>query len=674
MVADGARDDLARKLLADGRLPNLQKHIVDRGCYRSALTVFPSTTGPAHIPFVCGIHPGTANVPGYRWLDRALHDRKRRSIYRHRSLNSPRGLLVGRDMDPDKSLSLYQYFEKPSSVLELIDYCPNQPLYKVIARRLYRIVQAHKSDDWSRVDGMVERLIIQRLRAGSKCIIGSFFGIDEYSHLYSPFDDRTEAAYEFIDGAVGRIAGVLKAEGIYDETIMAIVSDHGLSDTHTHIPLVDITREAGFDPYCYPRIYRRRFDSAVLESGNACAQIYFKRGDKWGPHWNYDELRADQRTAKLIDTLVHREGTTFVAARLSDKGVVFVGPEGSLSATERGGKLTVTAQGKHPLAEHPTGEFTREELFRLTYDHTYPDAINQLLLLFAASRSGDIAISSEPGYDLRLQYESPEHHGSHGSLHREHMKVPLMLSVPLIDEQVANYDIVPTILRLCGKKPDRPTDGRLLPVRGHPLEPADDATLEGPVAPQKGGLTTIIITVSIIVMGIVLTAIFNNDIVAVGNYLLTHYGQDWMDGVLFLITAISSTPLALPIWAYALVGIHLGYTVLRLAIVMALGSATGSMVTFWLGRYFSNTKWVKRHFPNIHDHPWTKGRSRTYVTWLLFIGTASPIPCDVFYVACGAKKYPTWLFWVTMVAARFVRYVYLGYGFKYFGDLFDKWM
>jgi membrane protein YqaA with SNARE-associated domain len=91
-----------------------------------------------------------------------------------------------------------------------------------------------------------------------------------------------------------------------------------------------------------------------------------------------------------------------------------------------------------------------------------------------------------------------------------------------------------------------------------------------------------------------------------------------------------------------------------------------------IGKYFSNTEWVKNRFPNIHKHPWTHGKSMKYVTLLLFIGTASPIPCDVFYVACGAKKYPTLLFWVTMVAARFVRYMYLGYGFKYFGDFFNK--
>src|SRR5207244_12467883 len=31
----------------------------------------PSTTGVAYIPFLFGRYPGTANVPGIRWLDRA---------------------------------------------------------------------------------------------------------------------------------------------------------------------------------------------------------------------------------------------------------------------------------------------------------------------------------------------------------------------------------------------------------------------------------------------------------------------------------------------------------------------------------------------------------------------------------------------------------------------------
>jgi membrane protein YqaA with SNARE-associated domain len=308
-------------------------------------------------------------------------------------------------------------------------------------------------------------------------------------------------------------------------------------------------------------------------------------------------------------------------------------------------------------------------LFHRTYNDPYPDAVNQLFLLFSALRSGDIAISSEPGYDLRLQYEDPEHHGSHGSLHREHMQVPLIVSVPIEEEQVSNCDLVPTVLNLCGKTPERPTDGRILTVN-RIVKTASDADPVGAAA-KKNGLAPVLITLAIILCGIILTAIFKEDILAIGERLMTRFGQEWVDCILFLLTAVSSSPLALPIWAYALVGVSLGYSVIRLAIVMALGSATGSLITFLVGRYFGDSAWLKRKFPNVHKHPWAYGKSRFYVTLMLFLGTASPIPCDVFYVACGIKRYPTLLFWVTMVAARFVRYLYLGYGFKYAPELFE---
>jgi membrane protein YqaA with SNARE-associated domain len=171
--------------------------------------------------------------------------------------------------------------------------------------------------------------------------------------------------------------------------------------------------------------------------------------------------------------------------------------------------------------------------------------------------------------------------------------------------------------------------------------------------------------------GIILASVFKDDILRFGEQLLITSGETWGNVILFLLTAVSSTPLALPVWVYAVIGASLGMHVVRLSVVMAFGSATGSLVTLFLGRYFGNTAWVRKRFPRIHDYPWTEGRSRAFVTVLLFVGTASPIPCDVLFVACGAKKYPALLFWVTMIASRFIHYLYIGYGFTYFRDLFD---
>lgn len=187
--------------------------------------------------------------------------------------------------------------------------------------------------------------------------------------------------------------------------------------------------------------------------------------------------------------------------------------------------------------------------------------------------------------------------------------------------------------------------------------------------PTAVSLASLATTAFLILSSMVIVWLFHEEINAFGLDLMTRYGNTWADAVLFLITAISSTPLALPIWGYALAAVALGYHVLHFASIMAAGAALGSFVTYGLGRYFASSSFAQKRLANFTTHRWTENRSKKFVTLFLFLGAASPIPCDVFYAACGFKRFPPAIFLVTMVAARFVRYVYLGYGFLYFGDL-----
>jgi len=182
---------------------------------------------------------------------------------------------------------------------------------------------------------------------------------------------------------------------------------------------------------------------------------------------------------------------------------------------------------------------------------------------------------------------------------------------------------------------------------------------------KYAGLFSILITGAIIIAGIVIVAIFKEDINAFGTYLLERYGNRGIDIILFLLTAISSSPLCLPIWQYVLVGTAMGYHVIRLAIIMALGSALGSLITYYVGRYFSNRRFFKKTFPNAEKNRWVHGRSKLYVSLALFLGTASPIPFDILYFACGIKKYPPLLLYLVNASGRLVRYIYLGYGLNY---------
>ena len=65
ILTDGLRADLFKEMLDAGELPNIKEHLVDRGTMvENCMTTFPSTTGPAHLPYINGCMPGSNNCPG----------------------------------------------------------------------------------------------------------------------------------------------------------------------------------------------------------------------------------------------------------------------------------------------------------------------------------------------------------------------------------------------------------------------------------------------------------------------------------------------------------------------------------------------------------------------------------------------------------------------------------
>jgi hypothetical protein len=103
---------------------------------------------------------------------------------------------------------------------------------------------------------------------------------------------------------------------------------------------------------------------------------------------------------------------------------------------------------------------THDQSLERTYDSMYPDALFQLTRLFRSARSGDLVISARKGYDLRRLFENPEHHASHGSLHREHMRVPLLINHPIHRPFVRTVDVFPSMLELLGHSAPEGIEGR----------------------------------------------------------------------------------------------------------------------------------------------------------------------------------------------------------------------
>ncbi|KAB2823069.1 MAG: hypothetical protein F9K51_07620, partial [Candidatus Dadabacteria bacterium] len=111
IMADGARADVFTELLRKGELPNISRHIVERGSFRIASSVFPSTTGPAYTPYIFGKFPGRCNFPGIRWFDRSIYPDKRKlhSFRRFRSYIGLETYFMNSDVSDDNT-SLFEIF------------------------------------------------------------------------------------------------------------------------------------------------------------------------------------------------------------------------------------------------------------------------------------------------------------------------------------------------------------------------------------------------------------------------------------------------------------------------------------------------------------------------------------------------------------------------------------
>ncbi len=104
-------------------------------------------------------------------------------------------------------------------------------------------------------------------------------------------------------------------------------------------------------------------------------------------------------------------------------------------------------------------EMSHDQALAATFDTEYPDAPYQLLKVIGSSRSGDVIVSARKGYDLRNKHEYPEHKASHGSLHREHMHVPLFMNTEISADYVRTVDLFPTMLSLTGHSVEGDIDG-----------------------------------------------------------------------------------------------------------------------------------------------------------------------------------------------------------------------
>jgi hypothetical protein len=445
VLIDSARPDVVRDLLDRGDLPNLARWVIEPGGFTTGTTVFPSTTGIAYLPFLYGCYPGTANVPGIRWLDRTTAAGDWRAQWcAARSYCGPQIGWINDDhvLGP----SIFDLVPESLAICTPITRGLRPGAHLITGRRAFLGVLAHYAGTYQALDNAIaEAWVSVAQRDDWRFLFVAFPGPDGLTHLKDPFHPVVLDSYRAVDAALGRF--MARARGRGDPIALFVASDHGASAVREHKDIALEFEALGWPTIRHPmHVWRRRARAAVMVSGNASVQIYLDpRSGRVAPR------EAREIPESLLQHLLGLDAVRLAAWRDGTGGVIVAAGEA---------RAQLRANGSHVSCESLCGDplqlgsvvFDAEdrELLALTAVSDLPDAPQQLLQLFRSSRAGDIILAARLGSDFRGPWEIPEHRSGHGSLIRDHMAVPIATSVSIPESPLRTVDIMPTMLESLG--------------------------------------------------------------------------------------------------------------------------------------------------------------------------------------------------------------------------------
>ena len=465
VLADGFRPDVLRALLASGDLPNLARHIVAEGSFHEGVSILPSVTDVAYLPMLTGQYAGSANMPGIRWVDKTRFGSGGLFLNGHRSYVGASHLRFDGDL-PDTLETLFELCPGSLAVRSDIHRGLSRGHNRFHALSIPFMFLSHylkRADFIDRIgSGSLSRALLSMEGNLPRFAFLPLLDVDTASHAHGPRHRRTIEAYRRIDAIVGALIERLRRVGIWDRTHFLVSSDHGHTETTAHLDLSTLLSEQGYSVFEHPHVYRRRADAAVMISGNSFANVYVSLEGKWERPLVADELEGEHQ--RLLDALRQRVEIEWAAYRHHNGGIKVVSRSGMAVLDRQGESYVYRYEGSDPLELGLSRNTVHEsEALGMTFETRFPDALEQLWHLFTSQRTGDIVITSKPGYDLRGWREWPEHHSSHGGLCREHMLVPILSNRPLSSEgPVRTVDLFPTVIESLDLTPTKPHFGRSL--------------------------------------------------------------------------------------------------------------------------------------------------------------------------------------------------------------------
>lgn len=464
LLIDGLRPDVAEAELAAGRLPHLARLISTGGAGR-AMTSFPSTTSVSYLPFLTGCTPGRCNIPSIRWLDRSRYDGRwwgsREAV---RSYCGYQAGMLDADIAPDVR-TIFEVVPESVGIFTMIarGLAPHRNPASV--ERQFWGALAHYALWHQPSDDAVANHLLQSVEQPTRFVFAQFPAVDGYTHQSDPRDERVLRSLRLVDEVVGRLLDRLRTRGELADTLVLVVSDHGASVVREHLDLADWFRRQGVPTMAHPVLWEKDPAAAVMVAGNGSAMVYAQPDVPRLRRWPLERLRQRESFGArqdLIELLLGEPAVALVAAESGEDQVSVADETGEATLARRNGVIRYTPVTGDPLRIGGPHEGSHREWLAQTWNAAMPDAAYQLLDQFRASRTGDLVVVGNEGYDFRRRFEIPEHRAGHGSLIQAHMHTPLWANRRLGSVPLRTIDLFPTMLDWLGEPLPQAIDGELV--------------------------------------------------------------------------------------------------------------------------------------------------------------------------------------------------------------------
>lgn len=462
ILIDGLSQKVFEKAIAENQLPNIQ-FLLENGTYiKNGISSFPSMTGYSFYPFITGVDASKSGVLGLRWFDRSrdmgnLRNYVGRSnVYMNQDITDTIKTIFERSGEM-YTASINSYMNKGVDDSRMSGWAhttakfEGKSVFKPL--RTIPILGEEIAKNHFQHETEVLKMAKDQLKNNPKVQWITFPSLDASHHVFGMTDNYLNLL-KHLDHLIGEFSDAIDSLGQDQTRMIALVTDHGISDVSKNIDIVPLARDSiGLDLIRGNAVNYRTMqlktplqdfiekDGYWVINGNLSSYLYLRdpakvNADGWRQNIKYENLLNYKTGNKVINipkSFVGLEGIELVIYKKDAQNIIVQNKEGIAYITKKENTYSYQPQSSDPLQYSELNLLdtflTKNEWLEHTINSTYPDAVYRIFSLMEAPNIGDLVITSEKGYDLAKDYEMivDNYKGGHGGLRAEQLRVPYIL-------------------------------------------------------------------------------------------------------------------------------------------------------------------------------------------------------------------------------------------------------